>query len=288
MKSLCTFALLASVLTAPAQAEVIVACTFPTLPSAVMRFPDESNGKRMLEVGGRPGVEFIEGAGLGRLISGTVDGFDFRFAPANSVMNVEKDGKLVLSETGRCVTIGGPTNNTPLDIGSTPPAAQDVSPIQKPQAEENLGSPGKWVVSEDKSAFDDSRTVVLSLESEQPIRGQFGPPGPAILYLRCMENTTVAYLWLNDLFLSDLQGYGVVDYRIDDRKAATIRTEGSTDNKALGLWSGSRSIPFIKEILDGQRIAFRATPFNESPVEFTFDLTGFDMAVKPLREACAW
>lgn len=282
------FAMAIAAVAAPAQAEIIVACTFPTLPSAVMRFPDGSDGKKMLEIGGRPGVELVEGAGTGRMISGLVDGYDFRFAPANSVMDVEKGGQPVLSETGKCVTIGGPANDTPLAIASTPKAAPEAEAPDEAQTEAVSEKPGKWVVTEDKSAFDDSRTVVLSLESEEPIRGQFGAPGPAVLHLRCMENTTVAYLWLNDLFLSDLQGYGVVDYRIDQRKASTIRTEGSTDNKALGLWSGNKSIPFIKEMLDGKSIAFRATPFNESPVEFTFDLTGLDVAVKPLREACAW
>ena len=280
--------LLAAVLTGPAHADVIVACTFPTLPSAVMRFPDASDGTKMLEIGGRPGVELVEGAGTGRMISGSVDGFDFRFAPANSVMDVERDEQLVLSETGNCMTIGGPANDTPLIIAATPSVAPDVAVPEEVKNPPETRAAGKWVVSEDKSSFDDSRTVVISMESEEPIRGQFGPPGPAVLHLRCMENTTVAYLWLNDLFLSDLQGYGVVDYRIDDRKASSIRTEGSTDNKALGLWSGTRSIPFIKEMMDGKRIAFRATPFNESPVEFTFDLTGLDVAVKPLREACAW
>ena len=282
------FAMVIAALAAPAQAEIIVACTFPTLPSAVMRFPDGSGGKKMLEIGGRPGVELVEGAGTGRMISGLVDGYDFRFAPANSVMDVEKGGQPVLSETGKCVTIGGPANDTPLAIASTPKVAPEASAPEEAQTEAVPDKPGKWVVTEDKSAFDDSRTVVLSLESEEPIRGQFGPPGPAVLHLRCMENTTVAYLWLNDLFLSDLQGYGVVDYRIDQRKASTMRTEGSTDNKALGLWAGNKSIPFIKEMLDGKSVAFRATPFNESPVEFAFDLTGLDVAVKPLREACAW
>ncbi|WP_413872290.1 type VI secretion system-associated protein TagO [Albidovulum sp.] len=266
------------------RAEVIVACTFPTLPSAVMRFPDGVDATKTMEVGARPPVSVTEGQGAGRLITAEVDGYTFRFAPSNSVMDVEADGAILMSEEGRCATTGGPVNEAPLQIAGAAPVPAATPPAGAAPA----GGTGRWVVSEDKSAFDDSRTVVLSVESDDDIRGQFGPPGPASLYLRCMENTTVVYLVLNDLFLSDIQGFGKVEYRIDDGKAASVSMAASTDNKALGLWSGGSSIPFIEKLIRGERVVFRATPFNESPVEFTVDLTGLETAVVPLREACSW
>jgi type VI secretion system protein VasI len=265
----------------PANAEVLLVCAFPTLPDAVIRYPDDPTVEKTIQVGGRPPVTFQEGQGPGRILSVAVDGYTFQVAPENSSMDVLRKGAKIQSEKGDCVTVGGPANNQPLMLGGEDGA--QAAPVT-----EVAPSIGRWKVSEDKSAFDDSRTVVLSIESNETVRGQFGASGPAIMYLRCMENTTSAYLWINDLFLSDIQGYGVVDYRIDDRKAAKLRAESSTDNKALGAWSGSEAIPFIKEMLDGGRIAFRATPYNESPVEFTFDLTGLGAVVMPLREACAW
>lgn len=266
--------------TAPASAETMLVCSFPTLPDAAMRFPDSATEDKTMQVGQRPPVQLIEGQGTGRVITATVDGYGFQFAPENSVMDVQRDGAMILTETGDCVTVGGPTSVTPLNIAAAVDAA--VTPPVPPV------STGRWKVEEDKSAFDDSKTVVLSIESNESVRGQFGPPGPAIMYLRCMENTTVFYLWINDLFLSDIQGFGMVEYRIDDRAADKLRTEGSTDNKALGLWSGNKAIPFINELAKGTSIAFWATPYNESPVEFTFELTGLSEAVKPLQEACAW
>lgn len=268
----------------PACAEVILACAFPTLPDTVMRFPDELDADKTMQVGGRPAVPLTEGEGSGRLISASVDGYDFRFAPENLVMEVERDGSVLLSETGECVTIGGPESAIPLEIA----AVVGSSVAQDSEAEVAPASKGRWIVTEDTSAFDDSRTVVLTIDSNEAIRGQFGGPGPVTMFLRCKENRTVLYLWLNDLFLSDIQGFGVVDYRIDDQKAATVRMESSTDNKALGLWDGGKSIPFLKKLMDGQRVVFRATPFNESPVEFSFDLTGLETAISPLREACSW
>ncbi|MFL9503704.1 type VI secretion system-associated protein TagO [Rhodopseudomonas palustris] len=272
----------------PTHAEVILACTFPTLPSVVMRFPDSLEAQKTMEVGARPPVALLEGQGAGRLMSASVDGFDFRYSPANSTLDVEKNGEALLSEPGNCVTIGGPVNKVPLQI--TVPSEEPIEPTTgaTPVVEGQPAKLGKWVISEDKSAFDDSRTVTLSLESSEAIRGQFGSPGPAMLYLRCMENTTVAYLWLNDLFLSDIEGFGMVDYRIDEQQATTLRMSTSTDNKALGLWDGGKSIPFIKALLGGKKIVLRATPFNDSPVEFGFDLTGLETAIAPLKEACAW
>ncbi|MDP3197647.1 type VI secretion system-associated protein TagO [Tabrizicola sp.] len=265
----------------PVQAEVLLVCAFPTLPDAVIRYPDDPAAEKTMQVGARPAVTFQEGQGAGRILSANVDGYSFQIAPENSYMDVLREGATIQSEQGDCVTVGGPTNDQPLSLESGD-QAQDA-PVAEPTP-----SKGRWKTTEEKSAFDDSRTVVLSIESNETVRGQFGAPGPAFMYLRCMENTTSAYLWINELFLSDIQGYGVVDYRIDDRKASKLRAESSTDNKALGVWSGGKAIPFIKEMLGGGRIAFRATPFNESPVEFTFDLTGLDAAVAPLREACAW
>lgn len=272
---------------APAQAEVILACAFPTLPAVVMRFPDVGADKTM-EVGARPPVPLIEGQGAGRLITATVDGFDFRFAPANFSLDVEKDGSVLQSEVGSCITIGGPVNEVPLQIAAASELPLETVFKEAPVTEIKPETPSKWLVSEDKSAFDDSRTVVLSLASNEPIRGQFGPAGPAMLYLRCMENTTVVYLWLNDLFLSDIEGYGMVEYRIDDQQAASANMSSSTDNKALGLWGGGKAIPFAKAMIGAERIVFRATPFNESPVEFSFDVVGLETAIKPLAEACAW
>lgn len=268
-----------------AQAEVILACSFPTLPSMVMRFPDDPAAQKTMEVGARPPVNLTEGQGEGRLITADVDGYTFRFAPANSTIDVETVGKVIASEAGRCVTIGGPVVEKPLKIGPTSEAVDVATPESETTA---VADKGRWVVSEDKSALDDSRTVVLTIDSDEPIRGQFGPAGPAVMHLRCMENSTVFYLWLNDLFLSDIQGYGTVDYRIDDDKAAELQMEVSTDNKALGLWGGSTSIPMIEKLIDGERVVFRATPYNESSVEFSFDLSGLDIAIAPLREACSW
>jgi type VI secretion system protein VasI len=149
-------------------------------------------------------------------------------------------------------------------------------------------SPGKWQKSVQQSALTDEKTVVLRLSSDDEIRGQFGDTGPATLILRCLENTTSAYFLFNDHFLADIQGYGKVDYRLDQNTMRSANMDVSTDNKALGLWSGGKSIPFLKAMLGHSTMVVRATPFNESSVTVTFDISGIDGAIQELRDTCHW
>lgn len=146
----------------------------------------------------------------------------------------------------------------------------------------------KWRARIDRSQLDDSETVVLRLESDDAIQDRFGQQGPATLILRCMENTTSAYITFAGQFMADIQGRGRVDYRVDNRPANHKNMRVSTDNKALGLWSGGGSIPFIKEMMDGQQLYVRATPFSESAVEATFTIAGLNDELPPLRGACNW
>ena len=259
-----------------AAADVVLACLFDTIPQVVLTYPTDPAAAATMQVGSRPAAEMVVGQGTGRLETALVDGYRFQFAPANLSMDVQKDGATVVAETGRCVTIGGPANDTPLTLGEAVAAAPP--PVDK----------GNWLVSEDKSQLDDSTTVVLTLDSNEMIAGQFGAAGPARLFLRCLENTTSVFLIMNDMFLSDIQGYGTVDFRIDAKKADDVRMQSSTDNKALGLWSGGTAIPFAKKLMDGEKVVFRATPYNESPVQFSFDLAGLTAAIDPLRKACKW
>lgn len=140
----------------------------------------------------------------------------------------------------------------------------------------------------DSSALTDEKSVFLQLDSNDNIRAKFGAVGPATLLLRCMENTTAAIFRFNDHHMADLQSYGVIEYRLDKEQMSKIRTQESTDNKALGLWSGAKAIPFAKSLLGHETLILRATPFGESPIISTFDIRGIDSAITELRETCNW
>ena len=146
----------------------------------------------------------------------------------------------------------------------------------------------KWHETIEISKLTDETNIYLTLMSDNELRGRFTKAGPARLILRCQENTTAALIVLNDIYLADIQGYGRVEYRLDKEKMSVVNMTASTDNYALGLWSGNRSIPFIKELLGHNRLIIRATPFNKSPITASFEIKELDTAIKKLRETCNW
>jgi type VI secretion system protein VasI len=147
---------------------------------------------------------------------------------------------------------------------------------------------GKWRISVESSALTDDKSIFLGLDSNDDVKTKYGPAGPATLILRCMENTTAAVFRFNGHHMADLQSYGIIEYRLDKKPMSKLRTQQSTDNKALGLWSGAKAIPFAKSLIGHETLVLRATPYSESPIVSTFDIRGIDNAIAELRETCNW
>jgi len=145
-----------------------------------------------------------------------------------------------------------------------------------------------WKMNVETSRLDDSSTVILSNESIDTIPDRLGRQKHARLYIRCKEGTTSLYIYFAGLYMADLQKLGRIDYRVDDNPAQRVTMKESNNNEALGLWYGGVAKPFIKDILTGEILFVRATPYNESPVDLAFNIKGLHEAIKPLSEACDW
>lgn len=142
---------------------------------------------------------------------------------------------------------------------------------------------GKWQTSVSTSPVDDSKNIILSLESDDYIRSRFGTSVKPTLYLACREKKTEVFIdW--DVYL------GIRDtsmlYRLDKQKAIEKEWTISTDTKAV-FYRGS-DISFIKSLTKADKMFARITPYGESPVNATFDLRGLPDAVKQLQNACGW
>ena len=87
---------------------------------------------------------------------------------------------------------------------------------------------------------------------------------------------------------SDYNDYGDVTYRLDDQPARTVGMVESTNNRALGLWSGGRAIPLVKQMLGKTKMIMRMTPYGENPFTATFNISGLDKSIAPLQQACGW
>lgn len=149
---------------------------------------------------------------------------------------------------------------------------------------------GDWSTRLDKSKFEDTTDVYLSVRSNDTVDcGGFSAPERITLYLRCQENTTSLIIATSNCHVaSGFGGYGQVDMRTDGDKARTVSMVESTHNRSLGLWSGGKAIPAIKRLFGKETLLVRFTPFNESPVTAEFNITGVENAVETLREACNW
>lgn len=150
-------------------------------------------------------------------------------------------------------------------------------------------SAGKWQVSKETSALTDDTNVTVALESTESVNCGWNKGGKITLYLRCQEKATSLILSTQcHMTSSEYNDYGDVSYRIDSEKARTANMTESTNNRSLGLWTGGKSIPVIKQMFEKSKMVVRATPFNENPFTVTFDIAGLKDAVKPLQDACKW
>lgn len=147
-------------------------------------------------------------------------------------------------------------------------------------------SKSKWVITEEVSPIDDSKTVMLSLKSDSPIKSDFSQVIPT-LNIQCKERETDFYINFN-IFLSTHDIKPIT--RIDSDKAVNgVEWSISTDYKALFYPGSQKKInEFIKTLKDKKKFFIQVTPFSKGSVNTTFDLTGLDEAIKPVREACNW
>lgn len=145
---------------------------------------------------------------------------------------------------------------------------------------------GKWVAVVGTSRVDDSKTVTLTLDANETINGWPSKVVRPKLVLRCQEHRTDAYIETG--MAADIE-HGVdgatVTLRFDRSKAFSIEAGRSTDNEALFL---PNAVARIRQMAQGDRLLFRFTPYNSSPQETTFELTGLSAAIAPLEEACGW
>ena len=59
----------------------------------------------------------------------------------------------------------------------------------------------------------------------------------------------------------------------------------STDNDSTFV---ARAIPYLRTMVQSERLVVQTTPYNEAPSTAIFDLTGVADALAPVAETCEW
>ncbi|MBC6436733.1 MAG: hypothetical protein GDA52_01030 [Rhodobacteraceae bacterium] len=147
-----------------------------------------------------------------------------------------------------------------------------------------------WEVDIETSLMDDSTNVFMYVVADEPnLSAQPGPYYTPELWIRCLEGVTEIFVVFGG---HDMAGYGEnpVIYRIGAEAAQqTTRSALDTSHEALSLEDVTGSgLNFVKSLLGHDRFVIQATPSGEIPIRATFDTTGIDQAIIPLRESCGW
>ena len=164
--------------------------------------------------------------------------------------------------------------------------AQRLAHEEKAREERKLAAlQRKWHVSKSRSALDDSLNVYMHVTADSTILGTLNRPVRPELWILCRENTTSVYAdWKVFISIQD----SPMTYRIDSQQARTKTFNITTDHNALGYFSGGRSIPFVKALFRAKELLVQVTPYGKSPAQVTFDVSGIEEVIKPLRKACHW
>lgn len=171
--------------------------------------------------------------------------------------------------------------HTPTAAASSTPKATNTrrpTSTKRPTPET-----GKWKTQTSSSSFDDSKTVVISLDANSTIEGWTVTYLPKLI-LRCEEGKVDAFVRVG--MPADVEySYNAHTARIrfDDDDAYKTTMNESTDGEAL-FFQGA--VTLINQMQEHDTMLFGFTPFNANPVETTFTLTGIRYAVVPLAEAC--
>jgi type VI secretion system protein VasI len=174
-------------------------------------------------------------------------------------------------------------------IPSAPPqtsASRSAPAPAIPAAPKSPPRSGKWTVSQDTSAMDDSKGVTFSLEGENPIVAWLKIQTPTLI-VRCKEKRTDVYMVTGtaaSVESGDVEGH-TVRVRFDGAAAQRQRWSQSTNNEAL---FAPNAVQMARSIAKAKIVRFEFTPFNASPAIATFDVSGFDQHIGRVAAACGW
>jgi type VI secretion system protein VasI len=143
---------------------------------------------------------------------------------------------------------------------------------------------GKWRLRTDVSPIDDSKSYILSLDANEELKVGFKSVTPTLI-VRYKEGDLELFINYGNLFIGT--NTTQVTTRIDKAEAANAEWAISTDHKAIFAppkTYNSLTTPMMK---GARTLVVRLTPYGESPVVTSFDVSGFGDAYGPVIKAMA-
>jgi type VI secretion system protein VasI len=134
-------------------------------------------------------------------------------------------------------------------------------------ATRSIKTKSKWVVTEKSNPIDDSKTTVLMLDANETVGSGFQKSTPRLI-LRRMQGGLDLYISVNQFLGSDSMQ---VTTRVDKKKAVISSWSISTNHKAAFSPAPTK---FLEELATAEKLVVSLTPYSESPILFTFALSG--------------
>jgi len=147
---------------------------------------------------------------------------------------------------------------------------------------------GPWMLERIVPAVGTQSIVMLSTPSFEQLPGLFGREEPAILTLACLGGETQMEFKFGNNFMSDVEDFGRLVYKVDDAPPVALDVVASEDRFALGVASSTVSRAIITRFFGSNRLSVGATSFTGRNMNASFAIDGLRDAVVPLREACDW
>lgn len=105
------------------------------------------------------------------------------------------------------------------------------------------------------------------------------------LWFRCVNGKMSGFIdW--GIFL-DIEKAKIV-FRYDNEPTQVAMVQVSEDHKKVESLSEDRLIARIKEMFGKNTLTASVTPLGEEPLAVSFNISGLENAIKPLRESCHW
>lgn len=142
--------------------------------------------------------------------------------------------------------------------------------------------PGRWTVSSDRSAMDDSTTVALRLVADAPVRAWLKAVTPTII-LQYKERVLDTYVATDTAAAVEYGGSHAVRLRFDADAPKAEDWPESSDHAALFAPEPEQ---FLNRLRSTSRLVMEFTPFNAPPATVSFDTRGLQHFVNRLIETC--
>ena len=141
----------------------------------------------------------------------------------------------------------------------------------------------QWEINVEKSALTGKSDVFMYVTSENLEPNSIGRPETGRLWIRCLDNTT-AILITHGIYISDPHN---VKYKLDDGPIQKKWMSALNGGGGVGLFSGGKSIPFIKTLLNRERMVAVLSGYSRN-AELVFNISGLENKIDELATACNW